>query len=911
MDPQRPIWILIGLLLVLVAAPSVVAMGNEKEPWVPNPRLDWRELDAEHVRVLYTPNVARAAQAAAASASRAHEHWQEHLGATPPATPTIVLSDRHDQPRSRIEVVPRPVIYIDHPVPQSTDGWMTLHGSGLMEEVFVAYGQLVDRTRVGAFSEDLRAVVGSIAAPGVVKPLYLREALGLANTDAVDTALPDMAVRAWRHAGAWPTLADLSAPHTGANGLPVGPKAGALAAAWLEQISQAREEPIERRLSELYAERPLIPLIADPLFATTGLSSEGYYRDLVEATPQRDSAEPAAERTSPPGRSRDPAWAPDGTALAYRHEHAERRTGLRLTTADGTTDRALIDGRTGPAAWSQIQSGPNQTTTLVYPKMRLGPNGRHVMDLVEYRLSSDEERRLTTDERIEAVAAFPDDPNRFLATRSEPGLGQSLMVLELIRNADGEVEDIVRQVLRTFDASTRVLSMDVAPDGDRFALSLWRRSTGTDLVMLDRWGQRMTTLVSGPSEARDPAFSPDGRWLLYADDRGGVPQVFGRNLDTDTTFRVTQTPAGAFDPSVSPTGSRLAFVGYGTEGFTIRTSPYEPSSWTRVDTPSNGGQETESDDRAPLPDEGVTTTPYQPGADLIPSYWRALVTPSQLGVRTRNADPLGEHAYRLSLGLGIAPLDFFYAFDYTNERIRPALNVRFRGGPAGSAESVRVRFPLPIDLGRTRSLALGWRHTADDNRFFLEGRLTDTSGIGRFERTSRVRVEGTLIGTPQSPSHRLELRWQEDLRLPLSSEGGAHRLGIDVQTAWSDTDEFRLGGARGPYPVRGTPRGVAVGHQVARASLDYRVPVWRIQRACCGATPWPVFLDTLSSNLFVDIGTAGDELDPAKATLSAGAEFQLDVALGYGLIDGTLQAGLAYRFDTDAANVFVNLGPRF
>ncbi|MFB6286586.1 MAG: hypothetical protein ABEK03_08425 [Candidatus Bipolaricaulia bacterium] len=908
MNPQRRFLI---LAILLVVALSGVAIGSEEKPWAPNPRLDWQELNAEHARVLYTPDLAEAARIAAAAASRAHKRWQQRLGATPPTTPTIVLSDRRDRPRSRIEVLPQPVIYLDHPVPRSTDDWTTLHGSGLVDQVFKAYGQLVDQTRVGGFSEDLRAVVGSIAAPGVVKPLYLREGLALANGDNVDTAMPDMAVRAWRHAGTWPTLAGLSAPHTGADGLPVGTAAGALGAAWLQQIPQERQDPIHQRLSELYAERPLIPLIADPLFVTAGLSSEGYYQELVEAARQRDSAGPAAERISPSGRSLDPAWAPDGTALAYRHEHAERRVGLRLATADGTTDQALIDGQIGPPAWSRIQSGPTQTTTLVYPKAHLGPNGRHVMDLFEYRLNSEMERRLTTDERIEAVAAFPNDPNRFLVTRSEPDLGQSLMVLELIRNAEGEVQDTVRQILRTFDASTRVLSMDVAPDGERFALSIWRRSTGTDLVMLDRWGQRMTTLVSGPSEARDPAFSPDGRWLLYADDRAGIPQVFARNLDTDATFRVTQAPAGAFDPSVSPTGTQLAYVGYGTAGFTIRTSPYDPSNWTRIDSSSNGGQETEADNRRSIVNEDVTTTPYRPGTDLIPSYWMPLVTPNQVGIQTRNADPLGQHAYSLSLGLGISPLDLRYAFEYTNERIRPALNVRFRGGPTGSTESVRLRFPLQIELGRTRSLTLGWRHTADDNRFFLEGRLSDIGGIGRFERTSRVRVEGTLIGTPQSPSYRLELRWQEDLRLPLSSEAGAHRLSVDVQAAWSDTDQFRLGGARGPYPLRGAPRGVAVGHQLARASFDYRVPVWRLQWACCGATPWPVFLDTLASSLFVDIGTAGDELNPAEATLSAGAEFRLDISLGYGLVDATLRAGLAYRFDTDAPKVFVNLGPRF
>ena len=901
----------LGIVGLCLLALSASTSGQPHSSWMPNPRLDWQELNAEHVRVIYTPDLADAAQIAAAAAERAHAHWEKRLGATPPATPTLVLTDRGDAPRSRIRLVPHPVLYLDHPVPQSSDGWTTLHGSGLVAQVISGYGAIVDRTRVGEFSADLRAVVGAVAAPGVAKPLYLSEGLTVPTELGQATSLPEMVTRVWDETGEWPSLAELSAPHVQQNGLPVAPTAGAMGRAWLNQLAEAASPSIDAALSQLYAERPVVPLMADPLFATIGRSSEPFYRRLIGTASQTPSAKPETTRLSPSGRSLDPTWAPDGTALVYRHDHAERRPGLRLATAQGEVDRSLIDGRVGPPTWSRMQTGSAQTATVVYPRTRHGTDGRPIMDLVEYRLDSGVERRLTTDERIEDVVAFPNDPSRFLVTRSEPGLGQSLLVFRLIRNAQGDVRDIVRRVLRTFASDTRVLGMDVAPDGERFALSLWKRHDGTDLVSLDRWGQTMTSIVAGPSETRDPAFSPDGQWLLFADDRSDVPQIYAQNRESRETYQVTEAPAGAFDPAVSPTGDRLAFVEFGSGGYTVRTLSYDPTRWPRATPISDHEADPSAPALTPLPTEDVSTAPYRAGADLIPNYWLPLLVPSNVGVLTQNADPIRQHSYDVSLGLQVAPLDLLYAFSYANTQIYPNLSIQLRGTPGGSAETVRFRFPLQIDLESRRAMTLGWRHEGGDNAFFLEGHLRDVSGIGRFERTSRVNVEGALIGTPQSPSHRLQLRWRERIRLPVSSATGAHHLSFDVQTAWSDEDQFRLGGASGPFPLRGAPRGEAVGHQLARASLAYRVPVWAIQWACCGATPWPVFLDTLASSLFVDMGTASDTLDPANAKLSAGVEFQLGVSLGYGLAEGRLRAGLAYRFDTDSPELFLHFEPRF
>ncbi|HEY3119550.1 MAG TPA: amidohydrolase, partial [Vicinamibacteria bacterium] len=76
-----------------------------------------------------------------------------------------------------------------------------------------------------------------------------------------------------------------------------------------------------------------------------------------------------------------------------------------------------------------------------------------------------------------------------------------------------------RTITFTTDEGTW-LSLDVHPDGRRVVFSLLG-----DLYLLPIGGGEAQRITSGPAYDVQPRFSPDGRWIAFASDRGG-----GENL---------------------------------------------------------------------------------------------------------------------------------------------------------------------------------------------------------------------------------------------------------------------------------------------------------------------------------------------------------------------------------------------
>jgi len=84
-----------------------------------------------------------------------------------------------------------------------------------------------------------------------------------------------------------------------------------------------------------------------------------------------------------------------------------------------------------------------------------------------------------------------------------------------------------------------------------------------------------------------------------------------------------------------------------------------------------------------------------------------------------------------------------------------------------------------------------------------------------------------------------------------------------------------------------------VATHVGGANLEYRFPLWRIER---GKGNWPLFLRTLHGAVFGDLGQAWDHQfswDDYKASI--GAEVSVDVVLGFGA-PFTVSTGAAKTF---------------
>jgi TolB protein len=98
------------------------------------------------------------------------------------------------------------------------------------------------------------------------------------------------------------------------------------------------------------------------------------------------------------------------------------------------------------------------------------------------------------------------------------------------------------------------------PGGDRLAVTL---SQGGDadiyVIGLNGGGKQRVTRSGGIDTS--PAWAPDGQTLVFTSDRAGAPQLYSVPVDAaERPQRLTFDGNYNADPSVSPSGERLAFV---------------------------------------------------------------------------------------------------------------------------------------------------------------------------------------------------------------------------------------------------------------------------------------------------------------------------------------------------------------
>jgi len=102
-----------------------------------------------------------------------------------------------------------------------------------------------------------------------------------------------------------------------------------------------------------------------------------------------------------------------------------------------------------------------------------------------------------------------------------------------------------------------------SPDGSSVAVSM-----GGSIWSVDLETEHATELTRGPSYHSSPAWSPDGRWLVYTADHAGN-RIQLEILDTTTgeSRALTDDLFVYADPAFSPDGTRLAYVSSSPNGF--------------------------------------------------------------------------------------------------------------------------------------------------------------------------------------------------------------------------------------------------------------------------------------------------------------------------------------------------------
>lgn len=140
--------------------------------------------------------------------------------------------------------------------------------------------------------------------------------------------------------------------------------------------------------------------------------------------------------------------------------------------------------------------------------------------------------------------------------------GEARERISLVAASGGELRSLALAGQSSFPAA-------VSPDGRTLLLlsseplAQGKTSDRFALIELDGSGEVMgEPRPIGPEGAalRNPAWSPDGSWLVFESDAQSFRDLYRFDLAAGTALRLTHDVEGNFEPAVSPDGQSIAFV---------------------------------------------------------------------------------------------------------------------------------------------------------------------------------------------------------------------------------------------------------------------------------------------------------------------------------------------------------------
>jgi Tol biopolymer transport system component len=364
---------------------------------------------------------------------------------------------------------------------------------------------------------------------------------------------------------------------------------------------EATQQSSRRRIWRVAATAAVILVCG--LLVTPALGIGGRLLDLIQGF-------------SPPRKTREAAWSPDGRKILYVSRGERNTWDLYVINVDGSGQRMLTSVSSASAAWSPdgrkiAFQGPRPAPDASHPrptsglwvinadgsgKRRLAPKGEDPAWSPDgrtiafatfsgiYVVNADGtgQRGLAgttvagsrTGGHMSSPAWSPD--GRKLLFLSDAGTLCDFCFHLYVVNADGSGE---RRLVHQHKTGLLVGDFSPAwsPDGQRIAFVRRRfHPTGLDVGVVwvmraDGRRQRKLTrerFAEGRSLHARVAWSPDGQKLAFTSDRDGNADVYTINSDGSGLRRLTNNPEYDGDAVWSPDGRQLVFVsnrggGYG------------------------------------------------------------------------------------------------------------------------------------------------------------------------------------------------------------------------------------------------------------------------------------------------------------------------------------------------------------
>ncbi|MHB9027967.1 MAG: hypothetical protein ACYC9O_04310 [Candidatus Latescibacterota bacterium] len=263
-------------------------------------------------------------------------------------------------------------------------------------------------------------------------------------------------------------------------------------------------------------------------------------------------------------------WKKKGKDETEAARELEKRNGKLKTSEEKENAKAEAAGQFDIALGGGIQSGPvwlDEWNVLYNKRMPSDRHGSHWWDLYRHIINTKDPRK-GTEKRIthDLRGTYPDlSPDGRWLVFVQNGAGLNNLVL-MDRN------DNSRKNLTSYRDGAQMYRPRWSPDGSRVAFTIHRKSA-VDIAVIDRDGDNFKYIASSPGQDRDPAWTSDGRTIVFSSDVTGIPNLYKVSLDDGAVRRLTNVIGGAFAPDVSPADTTIAFSYYGPDGYEIRLLP--------------------------------------------------------------------------------------------------------------------------------------------------------------------------------------------------------------------------------------------------------------------------------------------------------------------------------------------------
>jgi Tol biopolymer transport system component len=565
--------------------------------------------------------------------------------------------------------------------------------------------------------------------------------------------------------------------------------------------------------------------------------------------------------------------------------------------------------------------------------VRTAADGRR--ELVFFTIERDRRGRLSLNPlRLPLVA---DVRSTYGAPRWSPD-GRSLAVER--RRLDGPSEIVVfdvadgRERVTASSARTRNISPTWLPDGRTILFASDRANRSFQIYASAADGADLRRITNVPGGALSPEVSPDGRTLVYVGSDATGYDLFALPFGEAAA-------SAALEPLVAPPAA------------------------------DRGEARAETTPQAEVAGRSPSDRGYSPLPTLLPRAWTPLVDSRngsvRAGVTAAGADVLQRHSVGASLMWRFADTTASggphtgrpdWSASYVYSRWRPAFYVAATDttsflalAPPGSGvpeaelreQNVAAGLQLPVRHVRHQQL---WQAEFDVEREARTWNGAPTSWYRNAFRAAWTVNTALTYGRSVSAEDGVSVGvTSEQVRTAFGADGNADAYTAEARGYWRPGRSHAVLAARAGYGaaagdrnvrrqfflggtssagslvnfgsdalgmVRGFQTEVASGSRIASASVEWRQPLWSVQR---GAGTWPVFIRTVHAAVFADAGhTWTGEFSADRLKASFGIEGSLDTVVGFHL-PLTFTAGLARTYDRAAAQgatgFYVRIGPSF